>query len=99
MFLAECDTRGYNMNSWVLAPIARHWVDPFGIWHRSNSSTVGYADGGVGMQRWESKGLIEWNLRALHNPRSFSFGRTPADDEEWKDFEIAAKAYPYRQIQ
>jgi hypothetical protein len=86
------------MNSWVMNPKAREWVDPFGIWHRSNTSTVGYADGRVEMQQWRSKGLIDWNLLALHNPPAFNFFRTPADNEEWQDFDIALKAYPYRAL-
>lgn len=98
VFLAECDIRGYNMNSWVMAPKSRHWADAFGIWHRDNSSTVGYTDGGVGMQRWKSKDLIDWNRKALNDPLHFNFGRTPASDEEWKDFEIALKAYPYKAL-
>ena len=98
VFLAECDKRGYNMNSWVLNPKSRQWVDPFGIWHRSNTSTVGFADGRVSMQQWHGKGLIEWNMQALHNPASFSFYRTPTDDEEWEDFEAALRAYPYKSL-
>jgi len=99
VFLAECDTRGYNMNSWVIYPKSKRWVDPFGIWHRNNTSTVGYADGRVEMQQWRGKGLIEWNLTALHNPPGFSFYRTPTDNEEREDFEVALRAYPYRAIQ
>jgi prepilin-type N-terminal cleavage/methylation domain-containing protein len=99
VFLAECDTRGYNMNSWVMYPKSKQWVDPFGIWHRNNTNTIGYADGRVDMQQWRSKGLIEWNLTALHNPPGFSFYRTPADDEEREDFDIALRAYPYRALQ
>jgi len=99
VFLAECDTRGYNMNSWVIRPKSRRWVDPFGIWHRSNTSTVGYADGRVGMQQWRGKGLMEWNLTALYDPLHFSFTRTPTDDDEWEDFEKVLKAYPYRALQ
>jgi prepilin-type N-terminal cleavage/methylation domain-containing protein len=98
VFLAECDTRGYNMNSWVIYPKAKQWVDPFGIWHRSNTSTIGYADGRVEMQQWRAKGLIEWNMAALHNPQSFSFYRTPVDDQEREDFEVALRAYPYREL-
>jgi len=99
VFLAECDTRGYNMNSWVMNPKSKQWVDPFGIWHRSNTSTVGYADGRVDMQQWRSKGLIQWNLSALHDPLGFRFYRTPADDQEREDFEIALRAYSYRALQ
>jgi prepilin-type N-terminal cleavage/methylation domain-containing protein len=97
-FLAECDDRGYNMNSWVMNPKERQWVDPFGIWHRNNTSTIGYADGRVEMQQWRSKGLMDWNLLALHDPPAFNFFRTPADNEEWQDFDIALKAYPYRAL-
>ncbi len=98
VFLAECDTRGYNMGSWVLNPRSKQWVDPFAIWHRDNTSTLGYADGHAEMQRWRSRGLVEWNLQALHEPQSFAFYRTPADDEEWEDFEVMLKGYAYRQL-
>ncbi|UCE50752.1 MAG: type II secretion system protein [Phycisphaerales bacterium] len=97
-FLAECDPRGANWGSWVLRPKSRRWVDPFAIWHRDNNSTLGFADGHVAMQRWYSKGLIEWNLKALHEPQTFSFNRTPADDEEWQDFETMLKGYAYRSL-
>jgi prepilin-type N-terminal cleavage/methylation domain-containing protein len=98
VFLAECEPRGYNMGSWVLRPRSREWVDPFAIWHRDNTSTLGYADGHGEMQRWYSKGLIDWNLQALHEPQAFSFYRTPADDQEWEDFEVMLKGYAYRQL-
>jgi len=98
VFLAECDKRGYNNGSWVLNPRSREWVDPFAIWHRDDTSTLGYADGHVEMQRWRGKGLIEWNLRSLHEPQTFQFYRTPADDEEWEDFEVMLKGYAYRKL-
>jgi prepilin-type N-terminal cleavage/methylation domain-containing protein len=57
VFLAELDKRGYNMGSWVMNPRSRQWVDPFAIWHRRDNSTLGWADGHVGMHRptgtWE----------------------------------------------
>jgi len=99
VFLAECDPRGYNNGSWVMNPASREWVDPFGVWHRDNTSTLGYADGHAEMQRWYSRGLIDWNLRALHEPQSFSFYRTPEDDEEWQDFDTMLKGYAYRALQ
>ena len=98
VFLAECDKRGYNNGSWVLNPRSRGWVDPFAIWHRDDTSTLGYADGHAEMQRWRGKGLIEWNLQSLHEPDSFAFYRTPADEEEWEDFEFMLKGYAYRQL-
>ena len=99
VFLAECDKRGYNNGSWVMYPSRKQWVDPFGIWHRDNTSTLGYADGHAEMQRWRGKGLIEWNLLALHEPAQFNFFRTPEDDEEWEDFDVMLKGYVYRQLQ
>ncbi len=99
VFLAECDKRGYNMGSWVMKPSSKQWVDPFAVWHRDNTSTLGYADGHAEMQRWHSKGLIEWNLQFLHEPQTASFTRTPADDEEWEDFDVMLKGYAYRQLQ
>lgn len=98
VFIAELDKRGYNMGSWVMNPKSRQWVDPFAIWHSRNTSTLGWADGHVGMQRWLGEGLIEWNEQALHNPATFSFYRTPAPDEELEDFEFALKGYAYRSL-
>jgi prepilin-type N-terminal cleavage/methylation domain-containing protein len=98
VFLAECDPRGYNNGSWVMYPKSRQWVDPFGVWHRRNSSTLGWADGHVDMQRWLGDGLIRWCESSLYEPLTFSFYRTPASDEEWKDFEFALKGYAYRSL-
>ena len=73
-------------------------MDPFGIWHSRNRSTLGYTDGHVDMQRWRGKGLIEWNLRALHEPWAFSFNRTPEGEDELKDFDFAVKGYAYKSL-
>ncbi|MGE5296863.1 MAG: type II secretion system protein [Solirubrobacterales bacterium] len=97
-FLAECDPRGYNMGSWVINPKSKQWVDPFGVWHRDNSSTLGFADGHVDMHRWLSRGLAEWNLKALHEPTSFAFYRSPQDDEEMEDFNFALDAYAFKSL-
>jgi prepilin-type N-terminal cleavage/methylation domain-containing protein len=99
VFIAECDPRGYNMGSWVINPKSKQWVDPFGIWHRDNSSVLSFADGRVDMHRWLSRGLVEWNLKALHEPTAFQFYRTPQDNEEMEDFEFALDAYAYRSLQ
>ena len=99
VFLAECDKRGYNAGSWVLYPKRRQWVDPFAIWHRDNTSMLGYADGHAAPQRWRSKGLIEWNEKALYDPQAFDFYRTPVDDQEWEEFDIMLKGYAYRALQ
>ena len=99
VFTTECDPRGYNMNSWVIQPKSRRWVDPFATWHRRNSSTLGWADGHVDTNRWLGEGLINWNLQALYEPGTFSFYRTPTGDDELKDFEFALKGYAYRSLQ
>ena len=102
VFTTECDPRGYNVNSWVMRPRSRQWVDPFATWHRRNSSTLGWADGHVDMHRWLGKGLIEWNLAALDGEEKFReagwFTRTPTDEDEWKDFEFALKGYAYKAL-
>jgi prepilin-type N-terminal cleavage/methylation domain-containing protein len=95
VFLAECDTRGYNINSWIMNPSTNSWIDPFGIWHKNNSSTLGYADGRVGMQTFRGQGLIDWNLAALSGV-GFSFGRTPSDDAEREDVRIMKEGYAYK---
>ena len=99
VFLAECDPRGYNMGSWVMYPKSKQWVDAFGIWHRENSNTLGFADGHVDMHRFYSRGLIEWNLKALYEPMNFQFYRRPQDDEEMQDFEFMRKGYAYMALQ
>ncbi len=95
VFLTECDPRGTSLNWWQLNHTKREWADPFGIWHSSNSSTLGFADGHVEMHRWYSETLIEWNELALHEPHKFSFHRDPmiGDSLELEDFEWALKGY------
>ncbi len=100
VFLAECDIRGTNLASWVMNPKSRQWVDAFGIWHRRNTTTLGFADGHVDMHRWYSETLIEWNELALWEPKSFQFYRDPrsGDSQELEDFESALKGYPYKAL-
>jgi prepilin-type N-terminal cleavage/methylation domain-containing protein len=99
VFLAECDPRGYNMGSWVMNPRSRQWVDPFGIWHRNRSATLGYADGRVDMQMFRGRGLLEWNEQALIGT-GFSFYRTPPSDDldEKEDFKEMLKGYAYKRL-
>jgi len=99
VFIAECDPRGFNAGSWVMRPKSKRWVDPFAIWHRRNSSTLGWADGHVGMHRWFGEGLIEWNERALYNPKTFQFTRTPEPGDELDDFMFALRGYAYKALQ
>jgi prepilin-type N-terminal cleavage/methylation domain-containing protein len=101
VFLAECDPRGFNMGSWVLNPKSKQWVDPFGIFHRNNSTTLGYADGRVGMQKFRSKGLLDWNMSAIDGSGAGwqGFFRTPKDETEWEDFDNMLEGYAYRKLQ
>ncbi len=79
-------------------PKRRQWVDPFAIWHKRSTSTLGWADGHVEMQQWRGEGLIKWNEQALHDPLNFNFYRTPAQDEEQQDLEFMLKGYAYRSL-
>jgi hypothetical protein len=98
--LAECDVRGTNLASWVIGPSSRKWIDAFGIWHRRNTSTLGFADGHVDMHRWYSETLIKWNELALWKPKNFYFHRNPriGDSQEMEDFESALKGYAYKSL-
>jgi prepilin-type N-terminal cleavage/methylation domain-containing protein len=100
IFLPECDVRGANLHSWTMAPKSREWIDSVGIWHRSNSSVLGFADGHVEMHRWYSQTFIEWNETALWEPAQFQFYRDPrsGDAEELEDFESMWKGYAYRSL-
>lgn len=101
VFLAECDYRGANYGAWMLRPSSRSWVDPFGIWHSKNQTTLGFADGHVDMHRWYSEGLIEWNELALWNPGSFTFNRDPSSggEVELSDFKYMVNGYAHRGLQ
>jgi prepilin-type N-terminal cleavage/methylation domain-containing protein len=100
VFLAECDPRGYNMGSWVLNPKSRQWVDPFGIFHRGNKTTLGFADGRVAMQMFRSQGLLDWNSSALDGIGGGweGFYRYPEDETEREDFDNMLEGYAYRKL-
>ena len=100
VFLAECDPRGTNLHSWVMQPKSKQWVDSFGIWHRKNSATLGFADGRADTHRWYSETLVEWNQTALWHPEQFQFYRDPrsGDTQEVEDFDFALKGYAYRSL-
>lgn len=100
VFLAESDPRGYNNGSWVMNPRSREWVDPFGIFHRNNTSTLGYADGRVGMQMFRDQGLIDWNKGAVDGgPAWTGFYRTPQGEVEKQDFQTMWDGYAYIRLE
>jgi prepilin-type N-terminal cleavage/methylation domain-containing protein len=65
-FLEDCDSRGYNVGTWVVAwnnaPMFGHqqsftWVDPLPMYH-GNISTAGFADGHAEFHKWIDGRLI-----------------------------------------
>jgi len=58
VFVAEADSRQWNMGSWIIYPTGDSWCDPLTVWH-GNRSTLGWADGRAEMHRWLDKRTIE----------------------------------------
>ena len=94
VFVEEMDTRGCNIGSWQMQPNAKTWTDPVAMWH-NKKTTLGFADGHAEMHAWEDQSFIEWNLRAMNTPTSFSFGLTPPGDE-YNDILYMAKGFPQK---
>jgi prepilin-type processing-associated H-X9-DG protein len=100
IFLPECDVRGYNRGSWILRPVSGKWIDAFGIFHRGRSTSFGFADGHASKRSWQSQGLVDWNLLAIDEPQSFSFGRDAllGESAETEDWNWAVKGYAYKSL-
>jgi len=100
VFLPECDTRGYNRGSWMLAPVGGVWIDAFGIYHRGRSTFFGFADGHAGKRSWKSQELVDWCFTAIDYPGSFSFNRSVSTGnvEEADDWNWAVKGYAYKSL-
>jgi len=101
VFVEEMDTRGSNLGSWQMNPrkVGSTWVDPVAMWH-NKKSTLGYADGHAEMREWRDQSFIEWNLRAMNSPQTFTtadFAMTPPADEQ-TDITFMAKGFPYRNL-
>jgi len=94
IFVEEMDTRGANIGSWQMEPNAKTWTDPLAMWH-NKKSTLGFADGHAEMHTWEDQYFIDWNLEAMNNPQSFSFGKNPPADQR-NDVEYMAKGFPQK---
>lgn len=98
VWLAETDPRGFNVGSWVMNVQARTWVDPFSVWHTKHRTTLGWADGHVGMQHWVDNSTIEMCEAAIdsvisgQNPMAGFFKTVPAGEGE--DVLFMAKGYP-----
>jgi prepilin-type processing-associated H-X9-DG protein len=74
VFVEDADTRGNG--SWVINPLGESWVDPLGIWHSGNRSTLGFADGHVDMHRWVDRSTIEMSENQVF------FAPVPANEGE-----------------
>jgi prepilin-type N-terminal cleavage/methylation domain-containing protein/prepilin-type processing-associated H-X9-DG protein len=93
IFVEEADTRGGNLGSWQMQPIAKTWTDPVSMWHNKRT-TLGFADGHAEIHEWKDKSFIDWNLKAMFF-NGFSFGMTPPGDER-TDIEYMARCFPYK---
>jgi prepilin-type N-terminal cleavage/methylation domain-containing protein/prepilin-type processing-associated H-X9-DG protein len=94
IFVEEADTRGGNLGSWQMQPRAKTWTDPVSMWHNKRT-TLGFADGHAEIHEWRDQYFIDWNLKAMYNPASFSFGLTPPSDQR-EDIEYMARCFPYK---
>ena len=54
LLLEECDSRGYNMNAWVLFLDQIRFRDPLTVWHFGGSN-LGFADGHVENHKWSEE--------------------------------------------
>jgi prepilin-type N-terminal cleavage/methylation domain-containing protein/prepilin-type processing-associated H-X9-DG protein len=97
IFVEEADTRGGNLGSWQMNPKTRTWVDPVSMWHNKRS-TLGFADGHADIREWKDESFINWNLKAMYTPTSFSFSMTPPADEQ-EDLNYMIKGFPYKSLQ
>ena len=97
VFVEESDVRGRNIGSWILLPRTKRWADAAAIWHSRAKTTLGWADGHVEVHRWQSQELLEWFQTSCFNPPSFSFFRTPTEDER-EDFDFMLRGYAYQSL-
>lgn len=99
IFIAEMDTRGWNMQSWLMRPRSKSWIDPMAMWHKQRT-TLGFADGRAEMHQWRDQSLIDWTQDAMDNPSSFTtadYSMTPPSDE-YEDVDYMARGYPYKKL-
>ncbi len=58
VFIEEYDVRGWNMGSFNMVPkqgpAGAAWIDPPGTWHRDWVNVLGFADGHVENDRWQT---------------------------------------------
>ena len=98
VFLPECDKRGYNKGSWVMAPVRGLWIDAFGVWHRGCSTNFGFVDGHIVKHSWQSQGLVDWCYLALDDPGNFKFKREVQAGDEVLDWRWAVDGYAYKSL-
>ena len=91
IFIEEADPTGTNRGSWVLDPLAESWVDPLAVRHNRDRSTLGFADGHVGMHQWVDASTLEMSLT-----QKFFF---PVPGTEGRDLRFMIDGFPHRPIE
>lgn len=97
VFIEEADPRGHNLGTWVInvAP-APGWVDPFAVFHGSNSS-LGFADGHAENHKWlesttikaaqdssEGRSSFYWSGGLIRRNRDFIYVHNNYKHKKWQ---------------
>jgi prepilin-type N-terminal cleavage/methylation domain-containing protein/prepilin-type processing-associated H-X9-DG protein len=88
IFVEEDDDRGYNMNSWILSPLAgvginsEVWNDPYlTVWH-NQSSNLAFADGHVDNHKWSPETADFFSLEQFTSLPWGSFSPSTPEGKE-----------------
>jgi len=96
VFVEDAHPRGIPLGSWQMGPKSKTWIDPVAMWH-DRKSTLGFADGHAETHGWHDPSFIDWNLRAMYQPATFSSGMVPPAEER-EDIEYMAKGFPCKAL-
>ena len=89
LLLEECDSRGYNMNAWVLDMDQIRFWDPLTVWHFGGSN-LGFADGHVENHKWSP----ETTEYFMGYKKAFLSGYTPITAASRDDVIYLQRAWP-----